>query len=78
MISFLVSLVPTDFWHRHFLAYDPNYHKLGNCDLVRGVWYFTPADSPDSFMGFTRDDAVRSWLTSVKGSGFSAHVLVED
>lgn len=35
-----LSIVPLDFWHRHFLVYDAHYRKLGSCDFVGGVWYF--------------------------------------
>lgn len=60
-----LSIVPVDFWRRHFLVYDLNFHKVGSCDLWHGVWHFTPVNSTESFMGFTRDDAIRSWLSCV-------------
>lgn len=61
---FGLRITPIDFWHRHYLVCDLNYHKLGTCDFIRGIWYFSPIDSTDSFMGFTRDDAILSWKRS--------------
>lgn len=60
-----LSIVPTDFWHRHYLVYDANFHKLGNCDFIRGLWFFNSVADEDSFMGFSRDDAIRSWLATL-------------
>ena len=58
-----LQIVPSDFWRRHFLVHDGSFRKLGNCDFHRGVWYFTPISCDTSFMGFTRDDASKAWLT---------------
>lgn len=58
-----LSIVPVDFWHRHFLVYDLHFHKLGTCDFVRGMWYFNSVSPKDSYMGLSRDDAIRSWLS---------------
>ena len=60
-----LKIVPSDFWRRHFLVHDGSFRKLGNCDFHRGVWYFTPIGFDTSFMGFSRDDAIKSWLSSV-------------
>lgn len=62
-----LSISAIDFWRRHFLVYDLNFHKLGTCDLKRGVWYFSPVDSPENYMGFTRDDAIKAWLSDLGG-----------
>lgn len=58
-----LSIVPLDFWHRHFLVYDVHYHKLGSCDFVGGVWYFHAVSPAESYIGLTRDYAIRSWLS---------------
>ena len=58
-----LQIVPSDFWRRHFLVHDDSFRKLGNCDFHRGVWYFTPIGFDTSFMGFTRDDVTKAWLT---------------
>ena len=58
-----LQIVPSDFWRRHFLVHDGSFRKLGNCDFHRGVWYFTPIGCGTSFMGFSRDDATKAWLT---------------
>ena len=62
-----LKIVPSDFWRRHFLVHDDSFRKLGNCDFHRGVWYFTPIGCDTSFMGFTRDDAIRAWLSFCAG-----------
>lgn len=59
------TLAPLDLLRRHFLVYDANFHKVGTCDRNKGVWLFRPNNSLDSFMGFSRDDAVRSWFESL-------------
>lgn len=60
-----VTLVPVDFWHFHYLVYDLNFYKLGTVDFKLGFWFFTPVGSSDSFFGFSRFDAVRSWQSSL-------------
>ena len=60
-----LQIVPSDFWRRHFLVHDGSFRKLGNCDFHRGVWHFTPIGCDTSFMVFSRDDAIKSWLSSV-------------
>ena len=65
-----INLVCTDFFRRHFLVYDPDFVKLGSVDLRRGVWTFTHVPSLDTFHGYSRDDAVNSWLRSRYDSSF--------
>lgn len=58
-----LSIVPVDFWHRHYLIYDQSFHKLATCDFYRGLWYVHSVCPEDSYMGLSRDDAIRSWLS---------------
>ena len=59
-----LSVYPVDFWHLKYLICDVNFHKVAFCDFRCGIWYCKPVNSTESFMGFTRDDAIRSWLKS--------------
>lgn len=76
-----LSVVPVDFWHRHYLVYDSHIRKIGSCDFIRGIWYFYFPSTQESFMGFSRDDAIRSWLstaaqkTGVPIAGFPVSAL---
>lgn len=58
-----LSIVAIDFWGRHYLVYDANFHKLGTCDLIYGIWHFTPVSSKDSYKALDRDSAIRFWLS---------------
>ena len=58
------SLSPLDVFRLHFLVYDSLFRKVGTLDFRAGFWFFSPINSKDCFMGFTREDALRMWQAS--------------
>ena len=62
MEYFGYRMVPTDFFRRHFLVYDAAFIKIGSLDCSRGVWTFTLAETSETWFGYSRDNALRSWI----------------
>lgn len=56
------KIVPTDFFRRHYLVYDAAFIKIGSLDCSRGVWTFTLAGTSETWFGYSRDNALRSWI----------------
>ena len=57
-----LKIVCIDFWRRHFLVYDSDFHKIGTADLYKGIWTFTHSGTGKSFFGYSRNDAIYSYL----------------
>lgn len=56
------KIVATDLFRRHFLVYDAAFKKIGSLDCCRGVWTFTHAQTSGTWFGYSRDDALNSYL----------------
>ena len=57
-----LRLVATDLLRRHFLVYDAAYKKIGSLDCCRGVWTFTLVATNETWFGYSRNDALNSYL----------------
>ena len=71
-----VNVVCTDLFRRHFLVYDVNFKKLGTIDLRKGLWIFTHA-SGETYLGYSKNDAVASWQRTFLPFGADGKVVNE-
>ena len=59
-----ITITRTTLLPPRYLIFDDRYHKMGSVEMRRGVWYCIDNQTKEEFMGLTRDEAIKDWLTS--------------